>query len=188
MSYEGYTQYICGGAHLWQEDDTGHNYGDEKLCPVCRREPLWSADVDLTNGERPELLYTMPAPVRELAPEDQWKVDHYGNRYAVRIKRYLPDHSTKRWRHPPEWVGPSTEQLPPVVEPPPVAGYKYRNFTSNAVPEDQLWLVCGRDNQNHSVGVLEWCVSEEDAKAVKHAMSEYPYFEHLHVSKWSQES
>ncbi len=49
MSYEGYTQYICGNGHYWDVDvydDTTSN----ACCPDCESEYVWENSVDLTNG------------------------------------------------------------------------------------------------------------------------------------------
>jgi hypothetical protein len=48
-----------------------------------------------------------------------------------------------------------------------MAQYKYRNLPFTG---DEGWQVCGVDTINKSMGVLEWCHNEADAKWIYDAM------------------
>jgi hypothetical protein len=60
MSYEGYNVYLCALGHRWTADF----YNDNRECPHCTGQPVWSRGVDQTNGdgEDPELKVETPAP------------------------------------------------------------------------------------------------------------------------------
>lgn len=47
--------------------------------------------------------------------------------------------------------------------------YKYRNFPCTVGRGDYLWCVSGTDNKGGS-GILEWCISKEDAEYMKSMM------------------
>lgn len=47
MSYEGFTERLCEGGHLWCDDA----YADQTPCPRCGKPSVWEHEVDCTNGE-----------------------------------------------------------------------------------------------------------------------------------------
>ncbi len=79
MSYEGYREYLC---------ETGHHFGhdcydeDATECPYCGAPIAYWHSVDQTNGEDEDLPCTLPAPKHQVGGDDEWHVDHYGNRFA----------------------------------------------------------------------------------------------------------
>lgn len=87
MSYEGYEEFLCANGHY-------HCTGswDEELasCPFCKAPIAYSNNVDVTNGEDESEPWTMPAPKEEIGFDDDWRQDHYGNKYAVKVIRYDP--------------------------------------------------------------------------------------------------
>ncbi len=89
MSFEGYYEYLCPNKHHWSCDvrDEGGPY-----CPVCNENPALYRLVDETNGVVEDDPSTMASPLLEVGFQDDWKVDHYQNRYAVKIKCYEPIH------------------------------------------------------------------------------------------------
>lgn len=87
MSYEGYEQYICPNKHSWERDARSN---DECVCPVCREAPEFYHDVETTNGVCESIPSSLPADMNEVGFEDDWRTDHYGNRYAIKIPHYVP--------------------------------------------------------------------------------------------------
>jgi hypothetical protein len=86
MSYEGYTEYLCTRGHYMTRDCRD----DRPLqCDVCNLAIEYQNSVDQTNGET-EHACTRPGKKIEFGFEDDWHVDHYGNRYAIKIPRYTP--------------------------------------------------------------------------------------------------
>lgn len=49
MSYEGYTEYLCENGHYYTRDAYESYYTEEKKCPYCVSEAVWSNGVDQTN-------------------------------------------------------------------------------------------------------------------------------------------
>ena len=68
--------------------------------------------------------------------------------------------------------------------------YKYRGFPSNVVPMESLWSVNGKLIENGKLvggGILEWCVSEEDARVILEKMEKFQdQFEDLHIGKYRE--
>ena len=51
MSYEGYTQYICGNGHYCHLfSPQACLLSSNACCPDCESEYVWENSVDLTNG------------------------------------------------------------------------------------------------------------------------------------------
>jgi hypothetical protein len=46
--------------------------------------------IDETNGEEDDMPSTKPAPKQQVGWDDDWRNDHYGNRFAVKVLRYVP--------------------------------------------------------------------------------------------------
>lgn len=62
--------------------------------------------------------------------------------------------------------------------------YLYRGLPCSVVSHDRLWVVSGSDSRGGS-GVLEWCVSEEDANEVLAQMRKQPNrFTSLSADAW----
>lgn len=91
MSYEGYVEYLCERGHLSGADC----YDDDLKVCRCGAPMAFRHAVDQTNGEIDDDPHTMPAPVREIGFDDDWKNDHHGNRYAAKLVRYEP---VEHWR------------------------------------------------------------------------------------------
>lgn len=91
MSYEGYSEHLCGEGHYTA---TGAYYFEEG-CP-CGKPFVFSHSVDQTNGveydeEEVPLPSTIPYPFKGDGFTDIWKKDHYGNKYALkRLKFKIP--------------------------------------------------------------------------------------------------
>lgn len=84
MSYEGYIEYLCPKGHAWAHDvysepENGH------VCKRCGASATWQHDVDQTNGMEIDNPSTFSAGVACIGFEEDWLVDHYGNRYAEKI-------------------------------------------------------------------------------------------------------
>lgn len=82
MSYEGIVEHITkDGQYLvtdaWEEEPEGVE---------------WENRVDLTNGSSDEDY----GEKEEIGFADQWKEDHYGNKYALRVPLYKP--IGEKWR------------------------------------------------------------------------------------------
>lgn len=106
MSYEGYEEHICENGHHWTLDAGFYSFGqpedsgpDFYNCPHCGKPAKYMASVDQTNGYYEDDPSTFAAPKKEVGFEDKWQTDHYGNKYAVKIRLYEPDLTVKRWRH-----------------------------------------------------------------------------------------
>ena len=98
MSYEGVEQFICPAGHFYEIDSRALMYGDAVCeCPVCTATPVWVCSVNYTNGYYEEGPQTYSGPRQEIGFEDDWKVDHYGNKYAVKILLFKPVLETNRW-------------------------------------------------------------------------------------------
>lgn len=105
MGYSGYMEYICPNGHYWTEDNSLY-ITQKRVCPHCEAKPSYYHEVDVTNGHgqyneykkahEPAKYFDAEAPKIELPFEDKWLTDHYGNKYAVKVLRYKPDH--------PEWT------------------------------------------------------------------------------------
>jgi hypothetical protein len=87
MSYEGSEEFICSNGHY-----SVHNcyLGLPTKCPVCDSTSGHTHFIDETNGYEENDPSTYPAPSESVGFDDDWKVDHYGNRYAVKIHKYRP--------------------------------------------------------------------------------------------------
>ena len=91
MSYEGYEEKLCSNGHL-----TEINQWMEVQCcrsGICKAPFVFSHEVDETNGvlfddNDNELSHTIPFPFKVVGFDDDWKRDHYGNNYAVKILKY----------------------------------------------------------------------------------------------------
>ncbi len=62
--------------------------------------------------------------------------------------------------------------------------YRFRNLPCNCVPSEKLWAVSG--HYGTQGGVLEWCLSEEDALGMLKFMGAHKGFRALRVHKWSE--
>lgn len=87
MSYEGSTEYLCANGHYlctscYEDAPDG--------CSVCGAALSYSHSIDETNGVDPEDPGTMPGDKECIGQDDQWREDHYHNRYAFAIPRYKP--------------------------------------------------------------------------------------------------
>lgn len=97
MSYEGYETFLCEKGHVWYHS-AGLDYGEHgNTCSVCLNAPKWECSTDQTNGYYEDEPGTHPPSMREIGFEDQWHVDHYGNRYALKVMKYEPVQDG-RWR------------------------------------------------------------------------------------------
>ena len=86
MSYEGYEQFICEDGHYTV---MGPHYFDIPACD-CGKRMKWNCSVDITNGFEEDAPWSKPGIFEEVDWIDQWKVDHYGNRYAEQTCLYIP--------------------------------------------------------------------------------------------------
>lgn len=87
MSYEGYQEYLCANGHYQSMDC----YADDPTaCDRCGAAFAHWHPVDQTNGVEDANPSTMPAPKEQIGADDEWHIDHHGNRYAVAIPRYRP--------------------------------------------------------------------------------------------------
>lgn len=87
MSYEGYEELLCKKGHY-----STHDCNDDHpaVCVICGEPNLYRHSVDQTNGYNKEYPSTCEAPKTEIGFEDDWREDHYGNKYAVKIHLYEP--------------------------------------------------------------------------------------------------
>lgn len=93
MSYEGYRELLCTNWHY----ATCDAYEDiPPACGFCGSPIAFVCSVDCTNGEDEGIPESMPGPKRQIGSEDDWAIDHYGNKYAKLVWRYEPISS--RWR------------------------------------------------------------------------------------------
>lgn len=89
MSYEGRVEFLCRRGHY---TSIGCYENDLETCR-CGAPMRYRHSIDDTNGEIEDDPDTTLAPVVEDGHDDDWRVDHYGNRYAVAIPRFTPgDH------------------------------------------------------------------------------------------------
>ncbi len=108
MSYEGYIEYLCVNGHYTTSDCYDERV---KKCPHCCGAIEYENSVDQTNGET-EHPATRPGKKVEIGFDDDWRSDHYGNRYAAKVLRYAPASTS--------WTVCSQEPDPEPVRPPPV--------------------------------------------------------------------
>lgn len=95
MSYEGYTQHLCRFGHLTEQDAMEAMYIEAvENCSRCHSPFIFRHGVDQTNGieyqedgETPQ-PYCVGYPFEEDGFEDEWHIDHYGNKYATKIPKY----------------------------------------------------------------------------------------------------
>jgi hypothetical protein len=89
MSYEGSREFIfLDGRYGIQDCNTDNPPG-----------VAWWHSIDHTNGVDPEDPNTFPAAKKEVGFLDDWKLDHHGNKYAIKIRLYEPaSKEWKRWR------------------------------------------------------------------------------------------
>lgn len=93
MSYEGYREFLCTRGHhsrvgCWDDDPT--------TCAFCKAPIAYRNSVDLTNGQDESEPWSMPGPKTEIGHDDDWRADHHGNRYAIKVRKYEP--GVERWR------------------------------------------------------------------------------------------
>ncbi len=95
MGYRGSEERLCENGHhmIW---DT-HNASYPNKCNVCGGKFAHWHSIDNTNGYYEDDPDTYQAAVREIGFTDEWKTDHYGNRYAVKHLRYAPARESA-WR------------------------------------------------------------------------------------------
>lgn len=86
MSFEGFYQRLCATGHL-HEDDV-YAEGSAKVCPRCQAPFVWENLVDQTNGYYEDDPSTYRHPLEVDGWDDEWRTDHYGNKYAVKILKY----------------------------------------------------------------------------------------------------
>lgn len=92
MGYSGYREFLCANGHK----DAVDAYGDDpKACGFCKAPITHRHSVDLTNGEEEGVPCTKPAPVEEVGFDDDWRTDHHGNKYSLRVPKYKP---ISEWR------------------------------------------------------------------------------------------
>ncbi len=85
MSYEGYDECLDENGFYFVNHDI---YGGG-----IPKGAVWIHPVDITNGYDfdDESYTTCDAPKIPNGFSDIWKEDHYGNRYAEKILKWLPD-------------------------------------------------------------------------------------------------
>lgn len=88
MSYEGCTEYLCGKGHYWNVDV--YMEKDQEICPVCGGLPHYMHSINQTNGYEAGDPSTFSAATKQIGYEDEWREDHYGTRYAIKIPKYEP--------------------------------------------------------------------------------------------------
>ena len=97
MSYEGYQEWLCTSGHYLARDA----YEDAPpKCPHCRGALAYYHAVDQTNGEEEGNPSTLPAPKEQVGADDQWHMDHRGNRYVTPLERYRPVSEWRNWQKP----------------------------------------------------------------------------------------
>jgi len=113
MSYEGHTEFLCANGHYTSVDCWGT---DPTTCGFCSAPITHRHSVDHTNGicypfkgddgeiyaaSEPQnegdepLPETVSAAKDPVGYDDDWRVDHHGNKYAVKIPVYA---KTFPWR------------------------------------------------------------------------------------------
>lgn len=86
MSYEGRVEFLCHKGHYTSVECYENEPGECR----CGAKMRYRHSIDDTNGEIDGDPHTRPAPVINDDFDDVWKEDHYGNRYAVALPRFLP--------------------------------------------------------------------------------------------------
>lgn len=87
MSYEGSREWLCANGHYF----IGSCWDAElSKCLRCDAPITHAHSIDHTNGYEMDDPTTQPAPKEQIGTEDDWHVDHHGNRYAVAVPRYRP--------------------------------------------------------------------------------------------------
>lgn len=89
MSFEGFMEKLCTNGHYFSCDVYTQ---DEfiKECPTCNSPFEYQHLVDITNGYEEDNPSTYPGTIEEIGFDDEWHVDHYGNRYAIKIHKFKP--------------------------------------------------------------------------------------------------
>lgn len=87
MSYEGREEFLCTKGHYFVMDC---NADDPTFCVRCKAPIAYTHSIDDTNGTDENDPSTMPALKQVIAHEDDWRIDHYGNKYALQIRLYCP--------------------------------------------------------------------------------------------------
>jgi hypothetical protein len=96
MSYEGYTEYLCPNGHRWKGTDrySDTDLANSEICSFCKEKADRLHHVCTTNGEKDAdddpKCHTRPAPIVAVGFDDNWKKDHYGNRYAEKVEKFEP--------------------------------------------------------------------------------------------------
>lgn len=93
MSFEGYYELLCENGHFAKSYDIYGDFPDK--CDYCGAPFTHHHMVDQTNGPDEDCPGTLPAPREEIGHDDDWRADHYGNKYARRVIRYKP---LSEWR------------------------------------------------------------------------------------------
>ncbi len=103
MGYRGFVQLIGTCGHQWEVEAGTFAHGARTAkvkalaCPVCGAKAGCSAEVDVTNGYGKQYgAWAVRAPATVTGFTDEWKTDHYGNRYAVKHETFEP--YGPRWR------------------------------------------------------------------------------------------
>ncbi len=91
MSYEGYVEKLCSNGHLSSVD--AHDDYEEDKCHRCKKPFVFIHHVDQTNGIEEDENgephpYTVGYPFEKDGFDDEVYVDHYDNKYFVKILRY----------------------------------------------------------------------------------------------------
>lgn len=63
--------------------------------------------------------------------------------------------------------------------------YIYRSLPCSVRSDDTLWAVSGLDKVNNGAGILEWCLSREDAEDMAQYMNETGEFSGLRAHKYN---
>ena len=92
MSYEGSVEYICENSHYQIVDC----WTDLEKCRRCGGALAWCHSINVTNGVIDDDPGTIPAKTQSIGYEDDWHIDHHGNRYAIKIEMVEPADPT--WR------------------------------------------------------------------------------------------
>lgn len=92
MSYEGHEEYIDEDGLYYKRPDFGYNLPPDFISPYTKQKAnlKFYHRIDVTNGYEEGNPDTCEAPKRDIGFYDQWNEDHYGNRYAVKLPRFLP--------------------------------------------------------------------------------------------------
>lgn len=91
MSCEGFDAHICKKGHYYEHGFFDPAVGfDHPNCPVCGEAAEFFCSVDETNGVILDETGTFVPDKLETGFTDKWQVDHYGNKYAVKVITYKP--------------------------------------------------------------------------------------------------